>query len=69
MSNKNTKYPGIEVQLLGENGNAFFILSRVQRALKAAGISRSERDQYMEDAMSGDYDHLLSVTMNWVTVY
>ena len=62
------KYPEVEVELVGQDGNAFAIMGRVTTAMRRAGISQEERDQYMAEAMSGDYDNLLCVTMNWVTV-
>lgn len=52
-----------EVQLVGEDGNAFSILGRVSKALKRAGNDESVVDAYMEQAMAGDYDHLLAVTL------
>lgn len=62
------KYPEIEVKLVGKNGNAFAILGAVRKALQQAGVPKEERDAYMDDAMAGDYDHLLQCTMRWVTV-
>lgn len=64
----NPKYPNIEVQLTGQDGNAFFIIARVNKALKEAGVSKEEIDDFMEDAMSGDYDHVLQTVMKWVNV-
>ena len=57
-----------EVKLIGEDGNAFAIMGRVTRALKRAGYPKIEVDKYLEEAMSGDYDHLLRVTMKYVDV-
>lgn len=62
-----TKYP-IKVTLVGEDGNAFAIMAKVNHALKDAGASKKEVDQYMEESMSGDYDHLLRTAMKWVVV-
>lgn len=64
----NIKYPQITVQLSGEDGNAFSILGRVQKALRRGGVPQDEIKQYLDDAMSGDYDHLLQTTMRWVEV-
>lgn len=64
----NPKYPNVEVQLTGQDGNAFFIIARVNKALKKAGVSKEEIDAFMEDAMSGDYDHVLQTVMKWVNV-
>jgi len=62
------RYPEIEVNLVGESGNAFMILGLVGKALKDAGIEKEERDEFQNEAMSGDYDNLLRTAMNWVTV-
>jgi hypothetical protein len=55
------------VTLIGEDGNAFAILGRVRRA-----ISRSDHpelvDAFLQEAMAGDYDHLLQTCMQYVTV-
>ena len=55
-----------EVRLVGQDGNAFSILGRVSQALKRAGYTPEEVKQYQEEATSGDYNHLLMVTMEWV---
>jgi hypothetical protein len=62
-----TKYPDIEVQLSGEDGNAFFIIGRVSQALRRAKVPQSEIDEFRKDCMSGNYDHLLQTCMKWVT--
>jgi hypothetical protein len=62
-----TKYP-VTVKLIGEDGNAFAIMAKVSRALKNAGATPDEVNQYMDESMSGDYDNLLRVAMTWVEV-
>jgi len=62
------RYPEIEVQLTGGDGNAFAVLGAVTKALKHAGIDKEERDEFMAEAMAGDYDHLLQTAMKWVDV-
>ena len=56
------------VKLIGEDGNAFAIMGRVRSALRKAGYSKEEIDKYHEEATSGSYEHLLSVTTEWVNV-
>lgn len=63
-----TKYPDIEVELVGQDGNAFAIMGAVSRALKKAGVSSDEVEQYRQESMSGDYDNLIKTAMNWVSV-
>jgi hypothetical protein len=60
------RYPDVQVQLSGEDGNAFAILGRTATALRRAGVPQQEIDDYFTEATSGDYDHLLQTTMSWV---
>jgi hypothetical protein len=60
------RYPDVQVQLSGEDGNAFAILGRTAGALRAAGVAQEEIDAYFAEATSGDYDHLLQTTIRWV---
>lgn len=66
-SNDNIPLTNAVVKLIGENGNAFAILGLVRR-----GILRSDRpelaDEFIMEATSGDYDHLLATCMRYVTV-
>ena len=64
----NVKFPEIDVQLSGEDGNAFAIMAAVSRAMRRGGCSKEDIDTYTCEAMSGDYDHLLQTTMNTVNV-
>jgi len=58
----------VEVQLSGHDGNAFAIMGAVRQALKRAGASQSDLEQYSQESMSGDYDNLLRVADEWVLV-
>lgn len=65
------QYPicdGVTVKLIGENGNAYNILGKVKKAMQRAGVDKETQDQYMKEATSGNYDHLLAVTMKYVDV-
>lgn len=62
------KYPEIQVQLTGEDGNAFAILGAVQKALRQGGVPADEVSAFYAEATSGDYDHLLQTAMRWVSV-
>jgi hypothetical protein len=63
-----TKYPEIEVQILGRDGNAFAIMGAVSNALRKAGVSKDEIKEYTGESMSGDYENLLRTAMRWVSV-
>ncbi|WP_286030891.1 hypothetical protein [Helicobacter pullorum] len=60
------KYPQITIKLVGEDGNAFAILARVDAALRKANISKEIRELFKKEATSKDYNHLLQVVMQWV---
>lgn len=62
------RYPEVEVQLTGEDGNGFLIMSRVGVALRDAGVPRDEVDKYRQEASASDYQNLLATTARWVTV-
>ena len=62
------KYPEVEVQLVGQDGNAFAIMGRVMGALKKAGVPKDEIDAYYKESTAGDYDHLLRTACEWVSV-
>ena len=55
-------------KLIDTNGNAFAIMGRVREALHKAGADKEYVDQYLKEAMFGDYDNLLCVTMDYVHV-
>jgi len=61
------RYPEIQVQLVGLDGNAFSIMGRVMSALKEAGVPKEEVDEYYAESTSGDYDHLLQTAVRWVS--
>lgn len=67
MSNS-PKYPDIKIKLAGQDGNAFAILSRCVEAMRKAKINREERDKFVKEATSGNYDHLLIVCMDWFEI-
>jgi hypothetical protein len=56
------------VKLVGEDGNAFSIMGRVKKALRRAGADQEYIEKYLSEATSGDYDHLLVVSMEYVNV-
>jgi hypothetical protein len=69
------RYPDITVKLSDQDGNAFIVMALVGKALRTGLRDRlspneikGEVDEYMQESMSGDYDHLLQVAMRWVNV-
>jgi len=56
----------VSIDLVGEDGNAFSIMGRCTTAMRRAGFSTEERDEYTDAATSGDYNKLLATTMEYV---
>ena len=57
----------VTVKLIGNDGNAFYILGAVSKALKRAGLDDIAKE-YIEEATKGDYNHLLATTMDYVNI-
>ena len=58
---------GIEVKIIGADGNVFNILGICRRALLRAGKIELW-DEFQKEATSGDYNHLLATCMEWFDV-
>jgi hypothetical protein len=61
------KHPDVVVSLSGAGTDASAFLGRVKLALALAGY-RDEVPDFMQEATSGDYEHLLATVQRWVTV-
>jgi hypothetical protein len=61
-------YPQVQVQLDGEDGNAFDIIGRCLKAARRASIGAGPIAAFQVEAMNGDYDHLLATCMKWFDV-
>ena len=53
--------------LVGVDGNAFAIMGYTGRALKCTG-HRDLVDKMYDEAMSGDYNHLICVCMRYIDI-
>lgn len=60
--------PKPELNLTESDGNAFSIIGRAMRALRAAGYSKEQLEEFRKEAMSGDYDHVIQTAMKWCDV-
>ena len=58
---------GLKLQIIGRDGNAFSILGAASKVLKNKDPEMYSK--YYEDATSGDYNHLLQVTMRYFDVF
>lgn len=62
------KYPHVVVKLVGEDGNVFAIIGRVQAAMKGH-LPKDIIDRYVNGCFSSEsYDAVLQLTMRLVTV-
>ena len=62
-----TKYP-IKVKLTGQDSNAMNLMSIVARALRSHKVPKEEIDAFYAEAMSGDYQNVLTTCGKWVHV-
>jgi len=67
MKSPQCKYPSITVQLTGQNGNAFAIISSVSKAIRSKHGEASE--EFVKAAFAcPSYDALLALCSKWVNV-
>lgn len=62
------KYPDITVRLIGQDGNAFAVLSACHRAMQEADLPADVYTKFHEEATRGNYDHLLATAMDWFEI-
>lgn len=62
------KYPHVQVQLAGQDGNAFMVIGLCSKAARRAGLTQEQINEFADEAMSGDYDHLLATAMQYFDV-
>ena len=58
-------YPHVKVALIGEDSNAFTILGKCAKAARQAGVPKNKIDEFVTEAMDGDYEHLLMTCTEW----
>jgi len=58
---KKEKTKGIEIDLTGPQGNAFYLLGLASRWAKELQFSDSYRKKMLEKMKSGDYENLVKV--------
>lgn len=62
------KFEHVTVKLTGEDGNAFAVIARVSKALKAAGEDEAANEFVKAAFKSESYDELLQLAMETVNV-
>lgn len=51
----------LNLRLVGINGNAFSLMGAFQKQAAKEGWTKDEIDDVINDAMDGDYDHLVRI--------
>lgn len=61
--------PKFDIEVTTEGwGDARFIFVDVEKAIRKAGATSEEVNKWYEEAMAGDYDHVLRTAMQWVKI-
>ncbi|MGC4129270.1 MAG: hypothetical protein QM564_06855 [Bergeyella sp.] len=55
----------VNLELVGIDGNAFAIMGAFRRQAVRENWTQEEIDLVLEEAQSGDYDHLLATIMTY----
>lgn len=63
------KFPDIRVRLTGKDGNAFNVLGLCKRAAQKGGLSDANVKAFLDEATTGDYNHLLATCQRWFDCY
>ena len=61
IKSKKTQNKGIEIDLTGPQGNAFYLLGLASKWAKELQFSDSYRKQMLEKMKSSDYENLIKV--------
>lgn len=53
----------VVLELVGMDGNAFAVMGAFKKAARKQGYKNDEIDKVLDEAMNGDYNHLLQTIM------
>ena len=62
------KYPKAKINLFNIDGNAYSIMGAATKALKKAGASQNEIDQFYKECKSETYDNLIQTVADWCNI-
>jgi hypothetical protein len=63
------KYPNVKIKLVGLPADKLVIVEGTTLALRKANVSEPEIDLYQEEALAGDFDNCLAVTLATVDCF
>lgn len=58
----------VKVKLVGEDGNAFYIIGKVKKSLIKEGHQKLADEFVKQVLSSSDYEHLLRTVMDYVEI-
>ena len=59
IKSKETKNKGIEIDLTGPQGNAYYILAMAKRLCKEFGMTKTYEKDLLDEMTSSDYENLI----------
>lgn len=64
-----SKYPNVEVQLTGENGNIYHLLAVCREEARKAGLPKAEIDAFITEAFKQrSYAEALETCQRWFRI-
>jgi hypothetical protein len=61
--------PKFDIEVTTEGwGDARFIFVDVEKAIRKAGATTEQVNEWYDEAMAGDYDHVLRTATQWVKI-
>ena len=57
-----------KLELSGSDGNAFMVIGKAIGVARRAGWDQKQIEKFRQEAMDGDYDHLLQVCTDYFDV-
>jgi len=68
IAKEGVRFPNVTIELTSRDGHHLSILGKALRALKSAKAPQAVIDEFLEEAKSGDRDHLLQTLFLWAVV-
>lgn len=57
----------MKYSLRGVNGDALSVVEYVKNAMRQEGASKEQIERYVEEALSGDYNNVLRISMEYLS--
>lgn len=68
MTATNVKFPKVHVKLSGQGRNPYDLVDLCAHAARAARVHKADIEAFKDEALSGDYDHLLATAQSWFII-